>query len=177
MCKHDGEIDSMNHILTECLCPGQALVWEAIGRMWKERANMDFPKQCIGSILGSTLTTIRDANGRSEHGLTRLYRIGVTEAAMFIWTLRCERVIRNNDVPHNMVEIANRWTSTITKRAELDLNLTNCKLGKKSIPILLVLNTWDGTGLVELEKWQSSPGMTNGGVLVGSRLDLRMGVG
>lgn len=38
-CKHDGETDSINHILTECSCPGQKLVWEAVKDMWRKKDN------------------------------------------------------------------------------------------------------------------------------------------
>ncbi|KNZ74043.1 hypothetical protein J132_08353 [Termitomyces sp. J132] len=176
-CKHDGEINSMEHILTKCECVGQELVWESIRNMWKNRTNVMFPEQCMGSILGSPISVIKDEDGRPSQGLTRLYRLVVTEAASFVWAIRCERVIRNGDEPHCRVEVANRWTAALGRRAELDFKLMNRKLGKKSIPISQVLDTWIGTCVINTSKWQGSQMVTSCGVLVGSSQDSRAGIG
>ncbi|KNZ82218.1 hypothetical protein J132_04178 [Termitomyces sp. J132] len=176
-CKHDGEVDSMEHILTKCKCTGQGLVWSTVREMWKNKTDNEFPETSLGSILGSALLTIKDEEGKPSQGLTRLYKIVVTEVASFIWAIRCERVIRHDDVPLSEVEISNRWNAALKKRAETDFKLTNRRLGKKSIPLPPVIETWKDTRVVDMTPWQGSQYMTMGGVLVGSMLYSRDGIG
>ena len=176
-CKHDRELDSMNHILTECTCPGQATVWNLAGDIWKRKAGSPLSKQSLSSILASALTVKCDGNGRPSQGLTRLYRLLVTEAASLIWHLRCERIIQNEDHPHSEIEITNRWNKRILSRAELDFKLTNKRLGKKAIPLPIVLATWGDTEVIVISKAQGQCRPSPGGVLVGSRSINRIGVG
>ncbi|THU99868.1 hypothetical protein K435DRAFT_623869, partial [Dendrothele bispora CBS 962.96] len=36
-CHHDGHLETMEHILTECDSPGQALIWELVESMWQRK--------------------------------------------------------------------------------------------------------------------------------------------
>ncbi|KAJ7691459.1 hypothetical protein B0H17DRAFT_1063200, partial [Mycena rosella] len=45
-------LEDMNHILTECECPGQELIWEAARSLWLEKQPR-WPEVSLGSILGS----------------------------------------------------------------------------------------------------------------------------
>lgn len=83
-------------------------------------------------------------------------------------------MIQYKDTPHILVEITNRWTKLIDKRADLDLKLTNRKA--KSIPLPLVLETWEGTGIAFEKAPKREPPEERGGGLVGSRPNSREGV-
>lgn len=48
------------------------------------------------------------------------------------------------------LEVVNKWNSVILKRANLDIKMTDRKLGKKAISQLLVLETWEDTGIIDL---------------------------
>lgn len=106
---------------------------EKIRNVWRNRTGKDLPKQDIPTVLSCLLTGIKDREGRPSPGPTRLHKILVVEAAHFIWTLRCERVINNNDNQYTPLKVISRWNKVLTNRAELDIKLTDKKLGKKAI--------------------------------------------
>ena len=105
----------------------------------------------------------------------RFYKILTIESAYLLWTLRCERVIRNNDTPFSTVEVKNRWRKMIISRAGLDDKMTSRRLSKKALNKKLVRETWGDTcSSLHLLTQANS---TNSGVLVGSRPESRSGVG
>lgn len=76
------------------------------------------------------------------------------------------------------MEVLNRWNSVILNRANLDVKMTNKKLSKKAIPQLIVEETWEDTGIVDLNsRLNGLEKDQEGGVLVGMRPQLRDGVG
>ena len=107
-CVHNGEIDSMDHILSKCSCPGQGLIWNLADALWKRKTGSALHRQDLFTIPRSPLMRIKDESGKTPPCLSRLYRIVLLEAAYLIWVLRCERVIRNNDSPYTPTEIINR---------------------------------------------------------------------
>ena len=138
-CKQCHKTESMEHILTECNAPGQAVIWSLAEEMWKKR-NQKWPKPTLGIILASPnmrLTSRKDTQDSSA----RLYRILMTESAHLIWKLRCERVIREESPP-STTEVRKRWKYAITARADLDKKMTNPRYGKKALDESLVENTW-----------------------------------
>lgn len=176
-CRHDGKEDSLNHIISECSCAGQGLVWEEAENVWRRKTGEIWPKRNLPIVLGSTLAKFKGSNGRVSIGLTRLHKILNVEAAYFIWTLRCDRVINKDDTPFSNVEIKNRWNKVLRDRAELDVKMTDRKLGKKAIPIPVVIETWDDTEIISLERLKELDEDSQGGVLVGSWPERRSGVG
>ncbi|KAJ7498119.1 hypothetical protein B0H11DRAFT_1856682 [Mycena galericulata] len=75
-------------------------------------------------------------------GITRLFRILVSESAHLIWRLRCERVIQQKG-PASIQEIHKRWLKTMNNRLALDRVLTDkLKYGKRSLKKPVVLDTW-----------------------------------
>ncbi|KAJ3792916.1 hypothetical protein GGU11DRAFT_692739 [Lentinula aff. detonsa] len=99
ICAVCGEVDDMTHILTKCQTPGQELIWKLVGELWEKKASTAIPWRdpTIGDILGCGLARIKEP--RTERMLTgdaRLWKLIIAHSAYLIWTLRCERVIRNS---------------------------------------------------------------------------------
>ncbi|KAJ3735973.1 hypothetical protein DFJ43DRAFT_990557 [Lentinula guzmanii] len=56
ICHSCDQIDDLNHILTKCESPGQALIWELAGKLWdKKSSNIQWREPTIGDILGCGL--------------------------------------------------------------------------------------------------------------------------
>ncbi|KAJ3753028.1 RNase H-domain-containing protein [Lentinula raphanica] len=108
-CPHCRVPESLEHILVECEIPGQReniFADEATGSQWK---NINF-----GVIMGSGLIDLKKEDEKKSTGLSRLFRIIVSESAYLIWKLRNERVIGNKDAP-SRTQILNKWDWTIQK--------------------------------------------------------------
>ncbi|PBK66693.1 hypothetical protein ARMSODRAFT_989329 [Armillaria solidipes] len=144
--------DSLEYVLLECDIPGQRLIWELAQELWE----MKHP----------TTADLRDEKKNVLHGLTRLYRILITESAYLIWCLRCERKISRNDEPE-------RWHTQQEIRNRLDCAMANAKrYGKKALEEDTVLQTWHNTLQNEdslPDNWVREPG-----VLVGIGLNNRL---
>ncbi|KAK0442639.1 hypothetical protein EV421DRAFT_1808158 [Armillaria borealis] len=167
--------DSLEHVLLECNIPGQRLIWELAQELW-EMKHPTWPRLTYGKILGCSTADLRDEKKNVLHGLTRLYRILITESAYLIWCLRCERKISRNDEPerwHTQQEIRNRWIKQINTRLILDCAMANAKrYGKKALEEDTVLQTWHNTLQNEdslPDNWVREPG-----VLVGIGLNNRL---
>ncbi|KAK0433117.1 hypothetical protein EV421DRAFT_1893021 [Armillaria borealis] len=134
--------DSLEHVLLECNIPGQRLIWELAQELWEMKP-----------------PDLRDEKKNVLHGLTRLYRILITESAYLIWCLRCERKISRNDEPerwHTQQEIRNRWIKQINTRLILDCAMANAKrYGKKALEEDTVLQTLP-------DNWVREPGVLVG---------------
>lgn len=128
-------------------------------------------------VLGCLLMRKKDNEGYHSLGLTRLHKILIIEAAHLIWSLRCERVIAKDGDQHATMEIVNRWNGLIKNRANLDIKMTDRKLGKKAIHQLLMIETWEETGIVDLSDLIDAQLGDQSGVLVGSRPSSRRGIG
>jgi ribonuclease HI len=96
--------ESMEHILTQCMEPGQNEVWNLASELWCKKTRKDL-RPSVGQIMATGVT------GQGDPGATRLYKILVTESAHLIWRLRNERRIQGK--PAVLPQIKNRWLKTI----------------------------------------------------------------
>jgi ribonuclease HI len=98
-------------------------------------------------------------------GMTRLYKIIITESAHLIWRVRNERVIQNAGLASS-AKIRNRWLKTINNRLAIDCAMTDkLKYGKKALKASLVKGTWRKT--LKDERTLAKDWHKAGGVLVG----------
>jgi ribonuclease HI len=111
------------------LVPASA-TWNLASELWQLKTGSDL-RPTFGEIMACG--TI----GKVSTGISRLFRIVVSESAHLIWKLRNERV------PASKREIKNRWFKSINNRIALDCALTDAaKYGKKSIGRSVVRKTW-----------------------------------
>lgn len=162
--------DSMEHILTKCTVPGQREIWEEVGKTWNTKYN-DWTVPLYGEILGCASARLAGNNKRINAGKTRLYQILISEAAYKIWSLRCKRVIHNNNDQEKWPrppQIIQSLRKQIELRLRMDCIHTNeHKYKKKAIQKNLVVATWRDLLINEDSlppDWISKPG-----VLVGIR--------
>ncbi|KAF8912565.1 hypothetical protein CPB85DRAFT_1220060, partial [Mucidula mucida] len=140
-CQECGDIESMEHILTQCDVPGQREVWDLVSQMWTRKTGRPLQVN-IGDIISCGIQPPNMSRKATTRGEERMRRILISESAHLIWKLRNERVI-NEKPPSSRREIENRFRYTINRRLELDCLLSDKKrFGKKAISKSLVLNTW-----------------------------------
>ena len=145
-CAACGQIETMEHILSECDVPGQRLIWQMAKGLWKKR-NGKWPRPSLGAVLSSPVAPFLTKKGKPKAGDARLYRILMTESAHLIWKLRNESVIRETDEapksPATKDEISARWHAAINARLIEDCALTDSgKYGKRALKTGLVERTW-----------------------------------
>ena len=144
-CRKCGVPDDLEHLLTDCDGPCQQIIWTEARKLW-ERTGIDWPTITIGLIMGCGLMEIRPGEGdKPDPGLTRLYRILISESAYLIWKLRCERVITHDDPEHDWhpeTEVLRRWEQAINLRFKLDQAMTSVRFRNKAVKRRTVLNTW-----------------------------------
>ncbi|KAI0329240.1 RnaseH-domain-containing protein [Cubamyces sp. BRFM 1775] len=171
-CEVCGGVDSMEHILTECGAPGQAIMWKLARRLLEGR-DVHLPERAsLGLYLGSPLMDLKDARGKARPGASRLAKIVLAETAHTIWKTRCERVIawEGQGRIHDDTTVANIWFAAMDRRLALDQQMTKKVLaGPRTLDREVVLRTWEGAigrrrGVLE-EDWIDSAG-----VLVGMQI-------
>jgi ribonuclease HI len=172
-CKEcDTPEESMRHILLECEVSGQRPAWKAARQLW-ERTGLGWPTITMGLIYGISLYKIRNSDGTENQGVTKLFRILVTETIYLIWLVRCRWRIEDESDPMKTPTdraVEERWRDIISKRLRYDRILTNRKaFGKKSIKIDLVRETWERVVYVPNSNEPHLPKdwVTKKGVLVG----------
>lgn len=162
------EEDSIDHLLTECSELERTRIWELCQKLWYKKAPLcPWPGKHTGLLLGAPLADFRNDQGVRLPGLSRLYRIVMTESAHLIWRLRCERRIdrvEKEPPTHPISEIDRRWTAAINSRLALDCEMTRAKYGHGTLAIDVVQNTW--RGLLRDEQ-NLPPRWANTGFLVG----------
>ncbi|KIJ42334.1 hypothetical protein M422DRAFT_171144, partial [Sphaerobolus stellatus SS14] len=89
ICTECNEVETMKHILTECMVSGQYDIWKLTQKLW-ETTEEEWPEPSYGMILGCNLMEFKDKEGNPNKSLRRFYTIIVTEAAFLIWKIRCE---------------------------------------------------------------------------------------
>ncbi|KAH9853567.1 hypothetical protein C2E23DRAFT_728129 [Lenzites betulinus] len=139
--------ESLDHIIRECVAPGQRLLWD-LSEETLARRGIKMPPLSTGLALGAPSLSIKDGDGNVDHGKTRLVRIVVPETMYLIWRLRCERVIGWCDTPtkvHSAAHIRRLWSTVMNERLRLDMERTKKKWGRRAIPEKKVLDTWRGT--------------------------------
>ncbi|KAG1759797.1 hypothetical protein EV702DRAFT_985928 [Suillus placidus] len=161
--------ESMEHILLYCdESLASRVIWKAAKDLWLQRET-SWPEIRFGTILGCNLITLRNTEGKTKVGATRLFKILVLESAHLIWKLRCERAIRfdgDKDKYHSETEIYNKWIHAINMRLKFDRLLTDSmRYGKRAAKIDLVLKTW--SGLLKDEDKLPDNWIRQAGVLVG----------
>ncbi|KAJ3727986.1 hypothetical protein DFJ43DRAFT_962098, partial [Lentinula guzmanii] len=77
------------------------------------------------------------------------WKLLIAHSSYLIWTMCCERVIKNDERPFHESEVCNRWVKAMNGRLELDCNMTNPRYEKKALNKRLVLQTWKGVLLNE----------------------------
>ncbi|KAG1747280.1 hypothetical protein EDD22DRAFT_785679 [Suillus occidentalis] len=172
-----GETESMDHILTQCSSPTRKKIWELASKLWPQN-HRPWPEPNIGIILGCGLISIPTAqpednephrkDAAMKRGASRLLHILISESAHLVWTLRCERVIR--DVTHTEDNIKKRWLNVIDRRLQLDRTIA-CKTRQDNKTIMKVKTTWSNIIHDNLHN-QPPPDnwVTNHEVLVGIKL-------
>ena len=167
-CTHCDTEESMEHILTECDAPGRKEVWALASELWQKRTQTPIPSN-YGAILSCCLSNFKKANGKTDKGLNRLYRIIISESIYTIWKIRCERTISWGNDPektHSQHEIHNKWLQAINAHLKIDSVQTNKKIfKKKGIETKIVLKTWNKCLKDDLHETRNWCGKT--GVLVG----------
>ncbi|KAJ3792977.1 hypothetical protein GGU11DRAFT_692640 [Lentinula aff. detonsa] len=172
ICNACGVIEDFDHILTKCESPGQAIIWNLVGELWKKK-NKDIPwrNPTIGDILGCCLARIvKPGSKKPNAGDARFWKILLAESSQLIWALRCTRVIGNEGSPLTTNEVRNKWIQMVNTRLDLDCRMTLPRYEQKVLPKKLVIQTWKGTLLNEgdlPEDWT-----TLSGVLVGITVDM-----
>ncbi|KAJ6587714.1 hypothetical protein B0H10DRAFT_1831570, partial [Mycena sp. CBHHK59/15] len=79
-------LESLEHILIHCDCPGRELIWGTAKALWLEKES-DWLEVSLGSILGCGLAEFHDDGGKAKHGMQWLYRILMSESAYLIWRI------------------------------------------------------------------------------------------
>ncbi|KAJ7657452.1 hypothetical protein DFH06DRAFT_1409785 [Mycena polygramma] len=142
-CQSCGELESLQHILFECQCPGQLEIWKLVGELWAMKLGV-MPAPTMGGVLGCCLVSFESESKSKPSGVNRLFRILISESAYLIWKLRCERVIARDGEAHSAAEIHNRWVHTLNDRIEVDRFMA-CDFsyrGRQKILPAVVLRTW-----------------------------------
>ena len=86
----------MEHILTECAASERTEVWNPCRKVWLEKWPT-WPTIKLGTILGCGLAEFKDDNGKIHPGAARLFRILVSGSAFLIWSMRCERLEKQDE--------------------------------------------------------------------------------
>jgi ribonuclease HI len=171
VCHTCNKTETMEHILTECQAPGQTEIWEEIGRIWELRQKT-WTKPAYREILGCASTRLVNQENKTNTGLTRLYKILISEAAYKIWSIRCKRVITHDNERSKWptkVNILNDIRSQINLRLRIDCMQTNEKRFEvKALSCSKVTATW--RGILQNEEYLPENWASNPGVLVGIRV-------
>ncbi|KAI5823620.1 RnaseH-domain-containing protein [Schizophyllum commune Tattone D] len=163
-CAKCGSIETMHHILFDCDFEGQATVWTLAEQLWRHTKH-DWPMVSLGTVVTAGCLPHRNSKGRPILGLNCLWAIIMSETAKFIWVIRCERVIHNENREFTADEVKSRWYAAIECRLTDDRHSTCKSLEKRVLDPGVVNATWKPV----IEGYQSLPPAWVGdtGVLVG----------
>ncbi|KAJ7577197.1 hypothetical protein C8J56DRAFT_899284 [Mycena floridula] len=144
-CKHCGEEESMEYILTEYPSSVQNTIWKLARALLESKDNSQWPPINFETIMGAGSIKIYASGRKIDKGKTRLFRLIVTESAHLIWTTRCKIIVREEAIPTE-AHLTNAWAQVINERLGEDRRLTNPYIfKKKALDKALVLATWRGT--------------------------------
>ena len=150
ICQTCGDDETMDHILTGCNHPTNKTLWDHAKHLWPHEEGT-WPNISLGVIVGCnalSIETTEELRGRDgvtrkrklhDQGATRLLQILLSETAYLIWTLRCERTIRERE--HTDREISAAWHKVINRRLSED-RITAIKVLRRKQYTNLVKNTW-----------------------------------
>jgi hypothetical protein len=123
VCVPCNTLESPEHILTECEFSGQKTVWSIVNDLFGKKG-IPWSRATIGAVLGCGISDLRTQHNTKRPGANRLYSTIVSEAAFFIWKIRCEWVIQNERDPNRVPsrrEIQNRWTAVLNRTLKQDI--------------------------------------------------------
>ncbi|KAJ3979615.1 hypothetical protein F5890DRAFT_1635284 [Lentinula detonsa] len=164
-CHPCGVPESMDHILTECQCPGQQQVWELTKEICIKKG-IEWNEPSLGMILGAGVIKPNKREGKPLDGDARFLRIMMSESTHLIWKLRCERVIKGRNSP-SPEEVTRRWKKSIEARIGLDRLMVTAQFRKRSVSKGLVERTW--RSVISDEDNLPEDWTGEAGVLVGRR--------
>ncbi|KAI0787425.1 hypothetical protein C8Q74DRAFT_1196642 [Fomes fomentarius] len=163
------EIDSMEHILTDCRAVGRGTVWELLEELWTS-AGYEWREPTLGTILGAGCAVFENESGKRDSAKEALWAILWSESAYLIWKLRCKRVIQHDgeDFEFTIREVRNRWHALLERRMDLDQRSCRRSLGKGALKTEYACS---GVWKPVIRDWDTLPPdwVTNYGVLVGIR--------
>ena len=150
-CTTCDEIETLDHILTECPASTRSVIWTAARNIWPHDDEL-WPAITLGTILGCGLLEIKTRKQSADQsqednpneptlntGATRLAKILISEAAYLVWTMRCGRVI--GDKSYNTVAIETAWRKTINRRLSEDVTAAT-KVVRRDEYTKLISSTW-----------------------------------
>ncbi|KAJ3726729.1 hypothetical protein C8R42DRAFT_573728, partial [Lentinula raphanica] len=140
-CHPCGVTESMDHILTECQCPGQQQIWELTKEICVKKG-LEWNEPSLGLILGAGMIKPTRQEGKLSDGDARFLRIIISESTHLIWKLRCERVVKGRDAP-SPEEVARRWKKSVEARLELDRLMITTQFRRRCLSKGLVQRTWE----------------------------------
>ena len=145
------EVETLDHILTECPANTRSVIWTAAHNIWPHDEEL-WPAITPGTILGCGLLEIKTRNqsadqSQEDHsseptlntGATRLAKILISEAAYLVWTMRCGRVIGDRSYSTDAIETA--WRKTINRRLSEDV-IAATKVVRRDEYTKLISSTW-----------------------------------
>ncbi|EMD36518.1 hypothetical protein CERSUDRAFT_23066, partial [Gelatoporia subvermispora B] len=137
--------ETIEHILLDCKASGQATIWAMTRRIWL-RKHHEWTVPTLGDILGCSLLSVKDEDGRPKPGRTRLFKILVSEAAFLIWKTRNKRIFEPtpNGIWSSKVGVANAWMHVLNTRLAIDRTLTHASSKTFALKSDEVLRTWSG---------------------------------
>ena len=151
ICQSCRDDETMEHILTGCSHRTNIAIWKCAENLWPYEEGT-WPKITLGTIVGCnalSVKTTKETKGRDglirkskqhDQGATRLLQILISESAYLIWTLRCERAIRERE--HTEREVTAAWRKVINRRLSED-KTTAVKVLRRKSYVNLVNSTWD----------------------------------
>ncbi|KAF8180956.1 hypothetical protein K438DRAFT_1602199 [Mycena galopus ATCC 62051] len=170
ICQTCGEEENLEHILLKCESPGRDIIWKAAEKLWRTK-EPEWPELSLGGILGCGLVAVgfRDAAGKPDKGLRRLYKILVSESAYTIWKIRNDRVISRSGEPLDESAIINKWVFNLNQRLQLDNVLARWPFdsNRPRLAPSLVRDTW--SGILDDEEKLPEDWLKGSRVLVGSK--------
>ena len=137
--------ESAEHIFLHCNAPGQNQLWSLAKKTW-EHTGCTWPNLSVESlILCATRSWKAPFCSQDPRGLTRLWRIIISETMHLIWIIRCERVIKHENDPqkfHTTKELTARWVKRINNRIAIDKAMTKPRPPLSNLQPELVKSTW-----------------------------------
>ncbi|KAJ7586871.1 hypothetical protein C8J56DRAFT_786739, partial [Mycena floridula] len=144
-CHFCNETETMQHILFECRRPGQAELWNLAQTLWANK-KLPWPQMTLGLALGCGLVKFHNGDGCLLAGATRLFQVLVAETMHTIWKIRCDIVLKRNNMPMVAAQVHNMWVHALNERLMTDCLMTNqARYGKRALNSNLVLRTWSRT--------------------------------
>ncbi|KAE9402419.1 hypothetical protein BT96DRAFT_816583, partial [Gymnopus androsaceus JB14] len=130
-CRRCQTTESSTHILTECQCNRQEVIWNLAKEIW-EKKGYQWRKPDLGDILTCALPKFsKNKNGQGD---SRLYQILISESARLVWLIRNNRVINKRAQEMSAMEVKNQWIAVMDKQLTLDWDMMHPRFEKKALP-------------------------------------------